>query len=45
MLVQKLQTKLIYCCIEDGNSPLFNDQVLIKGADNVPRKVTKYLAD
>ena len=40
-LVQRPQIKLIYFCIEDGNSPLFNDQLLIKRADNVPRKVTK----
>ena len=34
----------IYFCTEDGNSPLFNDQLLIKHADNAPRKVTKYPA-
>ena len=39
------QIKLIYFCIEDGNSPLFNDQLLIKRADNAPRKVTKYPAE
>ena len=39
--VQRPQIKLIYFCIEDGNSPLFNDQLLIKRADNAPRKVTK----
>ena len=39
--VQRPQMKLIYFCIEDGNSPLFNDQLLIKRADNAPRKVTK----
>ena len=43
--VQRPQIKLIYFCIEDGNSPLFNDQLLIKRADNAPRKVTKYPAD
>ena len=31
--------------IEDGNSPLFNNQLLIKRTDNVPRKVTKYPAN
>ena len=40
-LVRRPQIKLIYFCIEDGNSPLFNDQLLIKRADNAPRKVTK----
>ena len=44
-LVRKPQIKLIHFCIEDGNSPLFNDQLLIKRADNVLRKVTKYPAD
>ena len=44
-LVRRPQIKLIYFCIEDGNSPLFNDQLLIKRADNAPRKVTKYPAD
>ena len=44
-LVQRPQIKVIYFCIEDGNSPLFNDQLLIKRADNAPRKVTKYPAD
>ena len=43
--MRRPQIKLIYFCIEDGNSPLFNDQLLIKRADNVPRKVTKYPAD
>ena len=43
--VQRPQIKLIYFCIEDGNSPLFNDQLLIKRADNAPRKVTEYPAD
>ena len=45
--VQRPQIKLIYFCIEDGNSPLFNgvDQLLIKRADNALRKVTKYPAD
>ena len=43
--VQRLQIKLIYFCIEDRNSPLFNDQLLIKRADNAARKVTKYPAD
>ena len=40
-LVRRPQIKLIYFCTEDGNSPLFNDQLLIKRADNAPRKVTK----
>ena len=44
-LVRRPQIKLIYFCIEDGNSPLFNDQLLIKRTDNAPRKVTKYPAD
>ena len=44
-LVRRPQIKLIYFCIEDGNSPLFNDQLLIKRADNAPRKVTKYPED
>ena len=44
-LVRRPQIKLIYFCIEDGNSPLFNDQLLIKRADNAPRKVTKYPAE
>ena len=40
-LVRRPQIILIHFCIEDGNSPLFNDQLLIKRADNAPRKVTK----
>ena len=44
-LVQRPQIKLIYFCTEDENSPLFNDQLLIKRADNAPRKVTKYPED
>ena len=43
--MRRPQIKLIYFCIEDGNSPLFNDQLLIKRADNAPRKVTKYPAE
>ena len=39
--VQRPQIKLIYFCIKDGNSPLFNDQLLIKRGDNAPRKGTK----
>ena len=39
--MRRPQIKLIYFCIEDGNSPLFNDQLLIKRADNAPRRVTK----
>ena len=39
-LVRRPQIKLIYFCIKDGNSPLFNDQLLIEHADNAPRKVT-----
>ena len=44
-LVRRPQIKLIYFCIEDGNSPLFTDQLLIKRADDAPRKVKKYPAD
>ena len=43
--MRRPQIKLIYFCIEDGNSPLFTDQLLIKRADDVPRKVKKYPAD
>ena len=39
--VQRPQIKLKYFCIENGNSPLFNDRLLIKCANNAPRKVTK----
>ena len=39
-LVRRPQIKLMYFCIEDGTSPLFNDQLLIEHADNAPRKVT-----
>ena len=45
LLVRRPQIKLINICIEDGNSPLFNNQLLIKRTDNVPRKVTKYPAN
>ena len=45
LFLQRPQIKLIDFCIEDGNTPFFNDQLLIKRADNAPRKVTKYPAD
>ena len=32
--VQRPQIKLIDFCIEDGNIPLFNDQLLIERANN-----------
>ena len=44
-LVRRPQIKLIYFCIDDGNSPLFTDQLLIKRADDAPRNVKKYPTD
>ena len=43
--MRRPQIKRIYFPIEDGNSPLLKDQLLIKRAYNAPRKVTKYPAD
>ena len=42
-LVRRPQIKLIYFGIEDGNSPLFNDQFLIKRADNAPSRVNTFI--
>ena len=43
--MRRPQIKLMYFCIDDGNSPLFTDQLLIKRSDDAPRKVKKYPAD